>query len=98
MLKDARETSRCIDLMFEACENVRDHEGCAECPLRNLCLDDPEVCFMDIFESSYPSLWDEFYTYADGVEYSQEQLRVQYADFKRDMDRDERILDDEYYG
>lgn len=93
MLKDARETSRCIDLMFESCENIRDHEGCDECPLRNMCLEDPEISFMDIFENSYPSLWDEYYTYADNVEFSEEQRRVQYEEFRREMARDDALLD-----
>ena len=93
MLRDARETSRCIDLMFESCENIRDHEGCAECPLKSLCLNDPEVSFMDIFEGSSPNLWDEYYAYADSVEYSREQQRVQYEEFRREMARDDALLD-----
>lgn len=93
MLKDARETSRCIDLMFESCENIRDHEGCADCPLRNMCLDDPEVSFMDIFENSYPSLWDEYYNYADHVEFSETERRVQWDEFRREMARDDALLD-----
>lgn len=89
MLKDANETSRCIDLMFEACENIRDHSGCAECPLRNTCLNDPDVSFMDLFETSYPNLWDEYYTYADNVTFPKEDLDAQYADFKRKLDIEE---------
>ena len=93
MLKDARETSRCIDLMFESCENIRDHEGCAECPLRNMCLEDPEISFMDIFENASPNLWDEFYNYADNVEFSEEMRRVQWEEFRREMARDDALLD-----
>lgn len=98
MLKDARETSRCIDLMFEACENIRDKDGCAECPLRNMCLNDPAVCFMDIFEDSYPNLWDEFYNYADTVEFPKSELDAQNADFMRKLAIEERMIDDEYIG
>lgn len=94
MLKDAKETSRAIDLMFESCENIRNKDGCAECPLRSACLNDPEVHFMDIFESSYPNLWDEFYTYADNVEYPKEELDAQHADFARKLDIEERMLDE----
>lgn len=94
MLKDARETGRVIDLMFVACENIRDHNGCAECPIRLICLDDPEVCFMDIFDTSHDAMWDEFYNYADTVEYPKEELDAQYADFARKLDIEERMLDE----
>ena len=98
MLKDARETSRVIDLMFEACEDIRDKDGCSECPLRSACLNDPEICFMDIFESSYPNIWDDFYNYADNLEYPKADLDAQNADFLRKLEIEERMLDDEYGG
>ena len=94
MLKDAREISRSIDLMFEGCENIRDHDRCDECPLRNLCLQDPEVTFMDIFESSYDALWDEYITYADNVTFREEDLDAQNADFLRKLDIEERMIDE----
>lgn len=93
MLKDAREISRGIDTLFEACENVRDHDGCAECPITFMCLNDPEVCFMDLVDGSTASIWDEFLNYADNVEYSEEQRRVQYAESRREMARDDALLD-----
>lgn len=98
MTKDARETSSMIDLMFEACENIRDHGGCAECPITSLCLNDPEVCFMDIFEYSHAAMWDEFYNYADNVTFSKEDLDAQNADFLRKYEVEERMIDDEYNG
>ena len=94
MLKDAKEISRGIDTLFEACENVRDHDGCAECPITFMCLNDPEVCFMDIVDSSSAATWDEFYNYADNVTFSEEDLDAQYADFKRKLDIEERMLDE----
>ena len=36
---------------------------------------------------------DEFIKYADNVEFSEEQRRVQYEDFRRDMARDDALLD-----
>lgn len=94
MLKDAREASRVIDLMFESCENIRDHSGCAECPIRNICLDDPEVSFMDIFEVSHAAMWDEYFNYADNVEFPKEDLDAQWADFLRKFEEEERMLDE----
>ena len=94
MLKDARETGRVIDLMFVACENIRDHDGCAECPIKHICLEDPEVSFMDILDSSHDALWDDFYNYADNIEYPKSELDAQYADFARKLDAEERMLDE----
>ena len=94
MLKDARETSRVIDLMFEACENIRDHDGCAECPIRSVCLNDPEITFMDIFDSSYAAMWDEYYNYADTVTFPKSELDAQFADFMRKYEAEERMLDE----
>ena len=94
MTKDAREIERAFSLIFEACENIKDHEACEECPLRNLCLDDPEVSVLDLGDLVSASSWDEFINYADNVEFSQEDLDAQYADFKRKLDIEERMLDE----
>lgn len=93
MLKDAREISKAFDLIFEACNNIKDHEVCEECPLRNLCLEDPEVSVLDLGELVSASSWDEFLRYADNAEYSEEQRRVQYEEFLRDMAKDDALLD-----
>ena len=97
MLKDAREISKAFDLIFEACNNIKDHSACEDCPLKNLCLDDPEVSVLDLGDLVSASSWDEFLNYADNVEFSEEEYKAQYADFLRDMRRDEELLD-EYYG
>ena len=93
MLKDAREISRAFDLIFEACNNIKDHDACEDCPLSFLCLDDPEVSVLDLGDLVSASSWDEFIKYADNVEFSEEQRRVQYEDFRRDMARDDALLD-----
>ena len=94
MLKDAREISRSIDLMFESCENIRDHDRCEECPSSHSCLEDPEVTFIDIFESSHDALWDEFLNYADNVTFKKADLDAQNADFLRKLAIEERMLDE----
>lgn len=94
MLKDAREIGRAIDLLFESCENIRDHDRCDECPIRHICLEDPEVSFVDIFESSHDTLWDEFLNYADNVTFRRADLDAQNADFLRKLDIEERMLDE----
>lgn len=48
---------------------------------------------MDLVDGSTASIWDEFLNYADNVEYSEEQRRVQYAEFRREMARDDALLD-----
>ena len=94
MLKDAREICRSIDLMFEACENVRDHDRCEECPISYICLQDPEVSFMDIFDSSHDALWDEYINFADNVTFKKADLDAQNADFLRKLDIEERMIDE----
>ncbi len=94
MLKDARDISRAIDTLFEACENVRDHSGCAECPITFMCLNDPEVCFMDLVEGSTATVWDEFLNFADNVTFPEEDLAAQHADFRRKLDIEERWIDE----
>jgi hypothetical protein len=39
------------------------------------------------------SSWDEFINYADNVEFSEEQRRVQYDEFRREMARGDALLD-----
>ncbi len=90
MLKDAREISKAFDLIFEACNNIKDHDACEECILRNLCLDDPEVSILDLGDLVSASSWEEFLNYADNVTFSKEDLDAQYADFKRKLDAEER--------
>ena len=94
MLKDAREISRSIDLMFESCENIRDYDRCEECPISHICLEDPEVTFIDIFESSHDALWDEFLNYADTVTFKKSDWDAQSADFLRKLATEERMLDE----
>lgn len=99
MTKCAREISRAFDLIFEACENIKECGGCADCPLSgSLCLDDPEVSVLDLGDLMSASSWDEFLDYADNVTFSDEDLDAQYADFARKLEIEERMLDDEYYG
>ena len=93
MLKDAREISRSIDIMFEACENIRDHDRCDECPINDICLQDPDVGFMDLFEFSHDALWDEYINYADNVTFRKEDLDAQDADFRRKLDVEERGME-----
>lgn len=94
MLKDAREISKAFDLIFEACGNIKDHSACEECPLHSLCLEDPEVSVIDLGDLVSASSWDEFLNYADNVTFPKEDLDAQYADFKRKLDIEERMLDE----
>lgn len=93
MFKDAKEISRAFSLIFEACNNIKDREACDGCPLSFLCLDDPEVSVLDLGDLMSASSWDEFLQYADNVEFSEEQRRVQYDEFRREMARDDALLD-----
>ena len=74
MLKDAREISSAFDLIFEACNNVKDHDACEGCPLSSLCLDDPEVSVLDLGDLVSASSWDEFLSYADNATFSKADL------------------------
>lgn len=93
MLKDAREIAKAFDLIFEACNNIKEHEACEDCPLSFLCLEDPEVSVLDLGDLISASSWNEFLTYADNAEFSEEQRKVQYEEFRRELARDDKLLD-----
>lgn len=93
MLKDAREIAKAFDLIFEACNEIKEHEACEGCPLSFLCLEDPEVSVLDLGDLISASSWSEFLTYADNAEFSEEQKKVQYEEFRREMARDDALLD-----
>ena len=94
MLRDATEISNAIDLIYEVCEEIRDKDGCSECPIRHICVDAPETSFMDVIESNHARMWDEFIDYADDVEFPKSELDAQYADFRRKLEIEERMLDE----
>ena len=93
MLKDAREISKAFDLIFEACNNIKEYEACDDCPLNCLCLDDPEVSVLDLGDLVSATSWDEFLNYADNAEFSEEQRKVQYEEFLREQAKDDALLD-----
>ena len=93
MLKDAREIAKAFDLIFEACNEIKEHEACEDCPLSFLCLEDPEVSVLDLGDLISASSWSEFLTYADNAEFSEEQRKAQYEEFRREMARDDALLD-----
>lgn len=98
MTKDAREISRAFDLIFEACNNIKDHGACGECTLRYICLEDADTTVLDLADLISASTWDEFLNYADNVTFSKEDMDAQYADFMRKYEAEERMIDDEYGG
>ena len=94
MLKDAREICRAFEVVFEACENIKDHDACEDCTLSHLCLEDPEVSVLDLGDLMTANLWDEFLNYADNVTFSKPDLDAQNADFRRKLGIEERMLDE----
>ena len=96
MTKDAKEVARAFDLIGTACAEIKDHNRCEDCPLHRLCLE--EEVAMEFADLVNASLWDEFLDFADNVEFGQEDLDAQYADFMRKYEEEERLIDDEYNG
>ena len=96
MTRDAKEIVKAFDLIGTACAEIKDHDRCEDCPLHSLCLE--EECAMEFADLVNASLWDEFLDFADNVEFKQEDLDAQYADFMRKYEEEERLIDDEYNG
>lgn len=96
MIRDAIDIVNAFELINTACENIKDHDQCEECPMRSDCLDDKGVSFYEVSDRG-TGAWEEFLTYADNVEFKKADRDAQYADFLRDCEKEERLLD-EYYG
>jgi hypothetical protein len=94
MTRDAREIAKAFDLIGTACQEIKDHDRCEDCPLRHLCIDE-EVCaeFIDLVSAS---TWDEFIDFANNVEFTDADLDAQNADFLRKFELEERMIDEEY--
>lgn len=93
MTKDAREIGNALDLIATACEEIKDHDRCEDCPLSHVCLEDTSESFIDIADLISPLSWDEFLNYADNVTFKDEDLEAQHADFRRKYDIEERMMD-----
>ena len=98
MTKDAKEIARAFDLIYSACENIKEHDGCDDCPMRYLCLEDPEQSVLEIADLVSASSWDDFLEYADNITFSEDDARAQYEDYARKLDIEERNIDDDYVG
>ena len=95
MVRDTKEIARAFDLIGTACAEIKDHDGCGECPLKYLCIE--EVAAIELTDLVNARTWGEFLTYADKVEFQDEDLDAQYADFMRKYEQEERMID-EYKG
>jgi len=84
-----------FETLYYACEHIRDCDLCHECPMRNFCLEDPEMSVNDYVDMP-ASAWDEFFDYSEHAEASAASRTADYADWMRKMAIEERIIDDEY--
>lgn len=95
MTRDAKEIAKAFDLIGTACAEIKDRDRCDDCPLRHICLEEASAIeFADFINAG---TWDEFLTYADRVEFQDEDLQAQHADFMRKYEEEERLID-EYCG
>ena len=98
MTKDAKEIAKAFDLIYSACDNIKEHDRCDDCPMRYLCLEDPQQSVIEIAGLVSAAAWDDFLEYADNVTFSDEDLEAQHADFERKYEIEERGIDNEYVG
>lgn len=96
MTKDAKEIAKAFDLITTACAEVKDRNRCEDCPLKYMCIE--EVAAVEFADFVSTGTWDEFLAYADNVEFRNEDLDAQHADFMRKYEQEERMIDDEYSG
>lgn len=95
MTRDAKEIAKAFDLIATACAEIKDHNRCEDCPLKYICLEEETTIEISDFISA--GTWDEFLMFADKVEFGDEDLAAQHADFTRKYEEEERLID-EYYG
>ena len=75
--------AKAFDLISFACENIKDHNACGECPRRHMCLDDTEESIITFADLMSAESWDEFLAYADVVTFTDEDIEAQRADDAR---------------
>ena len=90
MLKDVQDITRVFDLLYTACENIRDDGQCGDCPIKLYCLDGQYggATVTETAEEITVGMWEDFLTYADESVPSKEvQADIDYA-IMADRDRD----------
>ena len=89
--KDARAISEALEMILYACEEIKGYRACHRCPLRNFCIDDPEITVLDVSDLGEDK-WEEFLEYAyDEATWSEAEAKAQYIDYLRDCKKDEEI-------
>jgi len=92
--EEAKAIEEAFEAVLDACENIKDFNQCGECPLRHLCIDDPETSVVDLGDLIGKATWEEFLEYAyEEATWSDEDLDAQHADFLRKYEEEERMID-----
>ena len=90
--EDARAISEAFEMILYACEEIKSYHACHGCPLKNLCIDDPEVSVLDVGDLIGKDYWRDFLEYAyDEATWSEEDRYAQHIDNLRDLKMDEEI-------
>ena len=102
MNKDVKMILDALSLLHTACENIEGMGACDKCPIRKNCLEDTSP--LDIAEDVTVKQLDEFLGLSDDVEEyleeqeinSDENQRALYADWQRQCDIEEQMIDEEW--
>lgn len=83
-----------LDLICEACGEIKDYDRCEDCPICSTCME--EESLTELADSVSQETWERFFDFANHVEFSEADLEAQHADFMRKYEEEERMIDDEY--
>ena len=89
--EEAKTIEEAFEIILYACENIKDYEQCHDCPMRHLCLDDPDTSVLDLGDLISKDSWAEFLEYSENATWDDEALYAQHIDNLRDMKKDEAI-------
>ena len=93
LAEEAKLIEEAFEILADACYNIKDYDQCDDCPMRYMCLDETEESVITMADLKGVSAWREFLEYSHKADFSKADKDAQYADFLRDCEKDERMLD-----
>lgn len=65
MTKRAEIVSKVFELLWDACEIIKENDRCDECPRKHMCLEGKAYSLIEYADLVGADAWDEFIEFAD---------------------------------
>lgn len=65
MTKRAEIVSKVFELLWDACDIIKENDRCGDCPRKHTCLEDREFSIIEYADLVGADAWDEFIEFAD---------------------------------